>query len=116
MADQFCAACVAESTDETAGSYREGMFGREFRGRARPCATCGSYVATLWRLLLYFPLTPVGTYRYLHAKTGFGGTKFFSRKVPLDPEQVRKTRISGTITALLILVAVGVYIWWRRSK
>ncbi len=92
------------------------MFGREFRGRARPCATCGSYVATLWRLFLYFPLTPVGTYRYLHAKAGFTGTKFFSRKVPLDPEQVRKTRIEGTIMAALILVAVGVFIWWKRFK
>ena len=115
MAANFCAKCLAESSEETAGSYREGLFGREFKGRARVCPDCGSYVSTLWRQFLYIPTVPVGTYRYLHAAVGFGGTKFFSRKVPLDTEQVRKTRISGTLVGLLITGVVAYFIW-RKNR
>jgi hypothetical protein len=115
MADEFCEKCLAESADESAGNIVEGMFGREFMGQARRCGECSSYVTTLWSLLFYFPVTPIGSYRYKHGKIGFGKVTFFSRKVPLDEEQVKSTRLRGTLTALLVLVAAGValYIKYR---
>ena len=116
MGTAFCAKCVAESSDESAGSYREGMFGREFRGHARGCPDCGSYVATLWRQFLYFPTSPVGTYRYMHLSAGMGGVKFLSRKLPLDAEQVRKTRVTGTLAAIAVLCIVAVLIYLKEKK
>lgn len=116
MADSFCAKCLAESTDESSGGYREGMFGREFRGRARVCPDCGSYVATLWKLFLYFPTSPVGTYRYLHAKITLGGTKFFSRRVPLDAEQVKSTRLTGIVGAILVVGGAALALWLKYRK
>ena len=113
MADQFCAKCVAESSDESAGDYQEGMFGRQFMGKARTCAECGSYVATLWQLFLHFPTSPHGTFRYLHIKTGMNSWKYKSRKVPDDEAQIRSTRTSGTITALLVLAIAGALLYWK---
>ena len=115
MAASFCAKCIAESTDETSGGYREGLFGREFRGRARACPDCGSYVATLWKLFLYFPTSPVGTYRYLHMSAGLGGVKFLSRRVPLDAEQVKKTRLTGILGAAVVLIGVAIAIYLKHK-
>ena len=116
MAEEFCDKCHAESSDESAGDYREGMFGRQFMGNERACTECGSYVATLWSLFLYFPVTPLGTFRYLHLKTRLGGWSFKSRKVPDDHEQIRKTRTSGTITALLVLLIAGGLLYWKYGR
>jgi hypothetical protein len=113
MANQFCEKCQAESSDESAGNYREGMFGRQFMGRARACAQCGSYAATLWQLFLYFPTSPVGTYRYLHLSTRMGGWSFLSRKVEPDLEQIRKTRISGTISAIVVIALAAALLYWK---
>jgi hypothetical protein len=113
MADQFCEKCRAESTDETAGSYTEGMFGREFMGQARRCPDCDSWVATLWQVFLHFPMTPIGTFRYKQGKVGFGKVTFFTRKVPLDEEQVRSTRTSGTIMAILVFAIAAGLLYWK---
>jgi hypothetical protein len=115
MADEFCKRCRDESTDESAGSFTQGMFGREFMGQARRCADCNSYVCTLWQLLLYFPMTPIGTYRYKQAKVGFGGVRFFSRKMELDHEQVRTTRRNGTIMAFLVFAVAATLLYWKYS-
>ena len=109
---EFCERCQAESIDESAGNYKEGMFGREFMGRARRCADCGSHVATLWKVFLYFPVNPVGSYRYKAGKIGIGRTQFFSRKVPLDEAQVRSTRITGSLAAVVILAIAGALFYW----
>jgi hypothetical protein len=116
MAGEFCDKCTKESTDETAGSFTQGMFGREFMGEARRCADCNSWVATLWQVFLYFPLTPIGSYRYKTAKIGLGGTRFYSRKVPLDQEQVRSTRISGSIVAAIAIAVAVALIYWRSHR
>jgi hypothetical protein len=89
------------------------MFGRQFMGQARRCATCGSWVATLWQVFLHFPVTPIGSYRYKSGKIGLGKVTFFSRKVPLDEEQVRSTRTSGTITAIVVFVLAGALLYWK---
>jgi hypothetical protein len=112
---QFCATCRAESSDEAAGGIQRGIFGREFMGQARACADCGSYVATLWRVFLYFPLIPIGSYRYKHDKVHFGSVTFYSRRVPLDLEQVKKTRRTGSISALVVLVLAAILIYWQQS-
>jgi hypothetical protein len=116
MADSFCAKCLAESTDESSGGYREGLFGREFRGRARFCPDCHSYVATLWKLFMYFPTSPVGTYRYLHSKVTLGGVQFLSRRVPLDAEQVRKTRLTGILGASVVVIGAALALWLKYRK
>jgi hypothetical protein len=109
---EFCEQCQAESTDESAGDQKEGMFGREFMGAARHCPDCGSHVATLWQVFMYFPVNPVGSYRYKAGKIGLGEWQFFSRKVPLDVAQVRSTRISGSLVAIIALAIAAVLLYW----
>jgi hypothetical protein len=114
MADEFCSKCRSESSDETAGSFQQGMFGREFMGQARRCAECGSWVTTLWQVFLHFPMTPIGTYRYKSTKGGgLTATRFFSRKMELDEEQVRSTRTSGSIMAAIALAGAGALLYWK---
>jgi hypothetical protein len=110
---EFCEQCRAESMEESAGDYKEGMFGREFKGVARRCPDCGSHVATLWQVFMYFPLNPIGSYRYKPTEFGLGQTKFISRKVPLDAEQVRSTRIVGILEAVIILAGAGALLYWK---
>jgi hypothetical protein len=109
---EFCDRCQTESTDDTAGGFKQGMFGREFKGRLRACPDCGSWVATLWSQFLYFPLTPLGTYRMKMGKVGFGGSfRFWSRKLPaLDRTQVKSTRLWGSIGALVVMAGAAVLI------
>ena len=45
-----------------------------------------------------------------------GGVKFLSRKLPLDAEQVRKTRVTGTLAAIAVLCIVAVLIYLKERK
>lgn len=114
MPDQFCENCAAESTSESVGDIKEGMFGREFMGEARRCEKCSSYVTVLWRVFLYFPAKAEGCYRYKMVGVHFGGVDFISRRVPDDPVLIRQTRLKGIlIAAVLFAAAIGLILFNR---
>jgi len=114
MPSQFCDACIAESTDGSAGNFKEGWFGKEFMGDARRCEKCFSTVRVLWRVFCLFPVHVVGCYRYRMTDMDFSSgqmtTNFISRRVPDDRELIRKTRIKGIVVAALILAAAATLI------
>lgn len=111
----FCEKCTAESTQESSGSYREGLFGHEFKGEARKCPVCSSHVAVLWKQFLGFPVKPVGCYRYKMTGVNFGGTNFISRRVPDDAELIGKTRSGGILTMIVIIAIVAALIYFRSK-
>ena len=104
---------MAESTEQSAGNVTFGLFGNQFFGHARVCPDCKSYVTTLWRCVLNFPVTPLGTFRYLDGGVTFGGAKFGSRRMPLDADQVREGRRTGYLIAAIAVIVVGGIILYK---
>jgi hypothetical protein len=53
----------------------------------------GSYIATKWFTLIYFPIIPLGSYRVIKAKQNFfaGFPKYQMAKTPLNVKQVALT-------------------------
>lgn len=115
MPEGFCDKCRAESTDESSGSIREGLFGHEFKGEARECQDCRSHVTVLWRVFAGFPVKVVGCYRYKMTGAHFGGLDFISRRVPDDDALIRKTRLMGFLFMGAIIAAIAAYHFWKTS-
>lgn len=114
MADQFCAKCVAESSDESSGSIKEGMFGHEFKGEARNCPDCGSYVTVLWKNFFGFPARAIGCYRYKMTDVHFGGNTFISRRVPDDKDLIFKTRLTGILFMVAVIAGIAAWEFYKK--
>ena len=109
--DDFCEKCLAESSDESSGSIKEGtLWGKEFMGNEDYCKECGAYTTILWKVILHIPYKAVGTYRYKHLKVGWGNVTFRTRKIEMNQELLSKTRKKGTNSALIMLAIVIVII------
>jgi hypothetical protein len=110
----FCSQCVAASEAKTPGniSATNGI-GRMFYGNTDPCQACGSTIRTLWFALIYLPLIPLGSYRYIEIKTTGLGSRFFSRKTATRWDQVLKTWVIGWLVGAAVVAAV---IAWENFK
>jgi len=111
----FCAACVAASTNKTAGSISTlNGIGRQFYGKEEPCGQCGSSVRTLWWTLVHLPLIPLGSYRFLQTEGNFMKSRFLSRKLDaMRWGQVFRTWIIGWLAGAAVVTAI---ILWDQYK
>lgn len=116
MAEEFCAQCLQESSDESSGSIQEGLFGHEFKGLERRCDQCGSYVVVLWKVFAGFPMKPVGCYRYKLVGATMGATQFLARRIPDDAALIAKTRRNGIIFMVVVLAGIAAMMIYRRSR
>jgi hypothetical protein len=115
MADDFCAKCKAGSTDESSGGYVDGMFGHQYMGEKDRCSECASYVAVLWKVVLYVPIRAIGCYRYKLVGVSMGSSQFLSRRVPDDAGLIATTRRNGILIAVAMFAAVIAFSKWRRG-
>lgn len=116
MPEGFCEKCTGESTDEASGSFREGLFGHEFKGEARECPDCRSYVTVLWKVIAGFPAWHKGCFRYKMTGAHFGGTDFISRRVPDDPALIRRTRLTGILFMGAVIAAIAIFDYYKRRR
>jgi hypothetical protein len=65
----------------------------------------GSYITTEWIILFYVPLIPIGSFRVRLLKSGLIHSKYETRRVPLQGQQIRS--IYAKELPLLALVAGG---------
>ena len=112
MSDVFCDDCVAASENRTPGNISTfNGIGRTFYGSADRCEKCGSIIKTLWFVLLYIPLLPLGSYRYKAEETGVISSRFRCRRTATNWSQVFLTWMIGWAVGI-----VGFYIIWRTRS
>jgi hypothetical protein len=78
----FCNRCIEESSPKSPGGVTTiNGIGRMFYGSSRRCNTCDSIVRTLWVVVFFVPIIPLGKYRYQRIRgTVFGG-RFLARRL-----------------------------------
>lgn len=78
----FCAPCTAGSEPWRPTDVR-GPTGSRFYGHRDVCVDCGSSVRTLYRTVLWFPVTRIGRFRIIRT----GGRSYVGRRVTDRPAQ-----------------------------
>jgi hypothetical protein len=103
----FCEECRAGSTAPSPGDVSAfNGIGQTFYGDAEPCARCGSVVRVRWLVFLYFPVFPLGTYRYKQIRGGEIERRFLARATHTRWNQVFTQWAWGL---LVLLIGVGLF-------
>ena len=81
-ADGFCAACRAQTTDESPGNTTvlNFMFGTRLIGHDDRCSACGSLLQTKW-LQIVLPIIPLGRYRVIYLEKGLISGRYVGRRL-----------------------------------
>ncbi len=105
----LCDACLREATGRTPGNIRWSLpgFGLLFFGKSEKCPNCSSVVRILCVTVLFIPLFPLKTYRYLQIEGNSLWGRFIARRT--------HTR-SKTLVTLWRIVAVSVFVFLPARK
>jgi len=101
----FCAACLAQTTEESAGAHSINLVGTTFFGSWNRCATCGS-TESIKAVMILVPVFPLARYRLIRFPTTLGAHALLhSRRIP-GPAMTRQIWVS---LAWATLVAIGLW-------